>query len=404
MTQLKQLIKNLLCINSNNYEEIPSPLRPDNRRNAIYQLRRQHLSHDSGMWDGRPHLNDLDMIGDYISTNQYLHSHLRSSLLDLNDYIRSSLSSMDITNMNLKNELYKLYYKNCKPLPTLPIYSESELENLEFALTQLEDIINNMRLTTIIEEPEYLDSPIISGITNLTSSFILGPILINNNKFNKIIKWIIKILVRLLFTLILLNFINIIYIIISIISAWEYLPNNYLWSLISFYSPDYNKELPLIPNSNKDLPNKPLESETDSSSDSLYSNDSIYTFTSYNSSVSEFIIEFISSINDVINANADLERLIEEMSNSSTDSLLSFIPIILLTSNKSKYYLKIISLLFWFIKLSTIFIVKTITFKLIILITIISLFWLFGLNNFITEYIDFYIGWMKHIYISLKHF
>src|ERR1700721_143797 len=159
------------------------------------------------------------MIGDYISTNQYLHSHLRSSLLDLNDYIRSSLSSMDITNMNLKNELYKLYYKNCKPLPTLPIYSESELENLEFALTQLEDIINNMRLTTIIEEPEYLDSPIISGITNLTSSFILGPILINNNKFNKIIKWIIKILVRLLFTLILLNFINIIYIIISIISA-----------------------------------------------------------------------------------------------------------------------------------------------------------------------------------------
>src|ERR1700721_4717933 len=163
------------------------------------------------------------MIGDYISTNQYLHSHLRSSLLDLNDYIRSSLSSMDITNMNLKNELYKLYYKNCKPLPTLPIYSESELENLEFALTQLEDIINNMRLTTIIEEPEYLDSPIISGITNLTSSFILGPILINNkllnNKFNKTIKWIIKILVRLLFTLILLNFINIIYIIISIISA-----------------------------------------------------------------------------------------------------------------------------------------------------------------------------------------
>jgi hypothetical protein len=81
------------------------------------------------------------MIADYISTNQYLHSHLRNSLLDLNDYIRSSLSSMDLTKINLKNELYKLYYRNCKPLPTLPIYSESELEDLEFALTHLQDIL-----------------------------------------------------------------------------------------------------------------------------------------------------------------------------------------------------------------------------------------------------------------------
>jgi hypothetical protein len=44
MTQLKQIIKNLLCINSNNYEEVPSPLRTNFKRNGIIDLRNKHLS------------------------------------------------------------------------------------------------------------------------------------------------------------------------------------------------------------------------------------------------------------------------------------------------------------------------------------------------------------------------
>jgi hypothetical protein len=128
------------------------------------------------------------MITSFIAVRDSLNSQLRSSILDLGNYIRSSIiNGVNLTRRDLNNELYQIYYRKIKSLPKPPLMSYQELTVLEDSLNQLDEFIRNMRLTTIIEEPKYLDSPMTYGITNLVNSFILGPILINN-KYSLVIK------------------------------------------------------------------------------------------------------------------------------------------------------------------------------------------------------------------------